>query len=219
MLTTSTNLFTTNQYYHVFNKSIDGYRIFSSKSEMTRFVHSLSFFNDSRRARSFSKQLKNFLHEIPSNPIVASFLPQSDLKVLCYCVMPTHYHLLIETSRSANISHFISLIENSHSRYLNVKRERKGPLWQSKYKKVRITTREQFLHVSRYIHLNPSTSNLIDDPVRWKHSSYSLYLSDKALRRLPLPEGAFLTSDNYKIFVNDQVDYQKKLHIMKKHMA
>ena len=63
--------------------------------------------------------------------------------MISYCVMPDHYHLVVKILKEAIFSKYINDLENSYTRYFNVKFDRKGPLWQNSYKAVRIKTNEQ----------------------------------------------------------------------------
>lgn len=128
--------------------------------------------------------------------------------------MPDHYHLLIKMIVENALSKYINIIENSYSRYLNKKINRKGPLWQTRFKTVKIKNNEQLLHVSRYIHLNPTTSGLVKKPEDWGASSYHYFINGPFLEKVP--EISIRKIDNYKKFTEDQIDYQKKLKIIKR---
>jgi len=130
--------------------------------------------------------------------------------------MPDHYHLLIKILIDRKFSKYISDVENSFSRYFNIRFKRKGPLWQSRFKAVRIKTNEQLLHVSRYIHLNPTTANLVKKPEDWIYSSYKKIISDPKYLREILTEISIKESASYKKFVENNIDYQRKLAIIKK---
>lgn len=55
--------------------------------------------------------------------------------------------------------------------YFNRKYKRRGVLFQDVYKAVLVKSDEQLLHLSRYIHLNP-TRALHISPNRWKESFF-----------------------------------------------
>ena len=128
--------------------------------------------------------------------------------------MPDHYHLLVKIKKERYFSHFMSVIENSFSRYFNVKFNRKGPLWQSRFKAVLIESNEELLHVSRYIHLNPVTSYYVDKPEEWEWSSYRTYLKNME----QFQEISISNSTAYKNFVDNNIDYQRQLKEIKRHL-
>ena len=202
-----------NQIYHVCNKSISNFRIFKYKENVERFLYSLDYYNQNRFNKRFSYYLKT--NKYLYKNILINLNPSFNVKVIAYCIMPDHYHLLIKTQNSL-FTNFISKVENSYSRYFNIKYHRNGPLWQSRYRIVRIKNDEHLLHVTRYIHLNPTSSNLVSKPEDWKFSSYRDYILNTNLLKNVLSEITIRTPDQYKIFVENQIDYQRKFRKIKK---
>ena len=158
------------EIYHVFNKSIANFNIFNGAHNSYRFNQLLDYYNCIYSKESFS----NFLIKNKQYDLKNLLYPKEDrvIKFLGYVIMPDHYHLLFKVQDEYSISKYISDIENSYTRYFNLKYHRKGPLWQSRYRYVLIKSNEQLLHTSRYIHLNPTTRGLVSQPEDWQFSSY-----------------------------------------------
>ncbi len=78
--------------------------------------------------------------------------------------MPTHIHLILKQLKEDGISAYMSKILNSYTCYFNRRTKRKGPLWESRFKRVEVTSDEQLLHLTRYIHLNPVTAHIVEEP-------------------------------------------------------
>jgi len=131
--------------------------------------------------------------------------------------MPNHYHLLVRQNIDNGISKFISRLQNSHAKYLNIKLNRNGALYQSPFKNTIIETDEQLLHVARYIHLNPLTSYIVKGPNELKSypwCSFSDY-SGRSPRRLikrNLVLSHYGNQQELIAFTLDRVDYQRKLN-------
>jgi putative transposase len=88
--------------------------------------------------------------------------------------MPNHFHLLIQQCEAGAMSRFIQRLTIGHVLYHNQKYRRVGPLFQGKYKAVRVIGPKHLMEVSRYIHLNPERAGL-----GWRqhqHSSLGTYL-------------------------------------------
>lgn len=198
---------------HVFNKSIAGYGIFKDFANSQRFIDVLDYYNNKEPHNSFS----NFLIAHPDFSCYNLLYNKesSALKFISYCIMPDHYHLLVKGLGDNILSKYISDVENSFSKYFNFRFERKGPLWQSSFKFVRVRTNEQLLHVSRYIHLNPTTSYLVQNPEDWHFSSYKSFISDKFYLDYA-SEISIRSPSYYQKFVEDQKDYQRTLRMIKK---
>ena len=125
--------------------------------------------------------------------------------------MPDHYHLLLKVLKENMLSKYISDVENSFSRFFNIKLKRKGPIWESRFKAVRVKTNEQLLHVSRYIHLNPTSSNLVEKPEDWIFSSYKSFITKSEILNKTMNEISISDRDLYKKFIEGNIDYQRKL--------
>lgn len=208
------NYFYQDSLYHVFNKSIANFGIFSKSENSLRFINTLGYYNDSKTKVSLSTYLRN-------NSLNTDLLiPEDNLiaKIISYCIMPDHYHLLVKVIIADKFSKYINNTENSYSRYFNIKNNRKGPLWQSRFKSVIIENNEQLLHVSRYIHLNPTTNYLVNNPADWNLSSYKKIISNKKYLKEYIKEISITSCSAYKKFVENNKGYQRKIKFFKKSM-
>ncbi len=141
------------------------------------------------------------------NPIV---------NIIAYCLMPTHIHLILKQLTNNGISYFMSNILNGYTRFFNTKNKRKGPLWEGRFKNVQITSQEQLLHLTRYIHLNPTTASLVDSPKKWLYSSYLEFLG-KSDRNISDYKGIInMSSKDYQDFTESYINEQKELAKIKK---
>lgn len=208
-------------YYHVFTKSIEGFRIFLSDGEYSRMFNAIRYY----QSRALSCPLAHYLQQkkVPKAIFDKASLPaRSDAKkrveIIAYCFMPTHIHLLLKQDRDQGISNFMQLVLNSYSRYFNVKHKRKGPLWQGRAKKVLIESDEQLIHLTRYIHLNPVTANIVNKPEQWRYSSYGEYLQEDACAQgiCSFRDVLDIKPNHYREFVNDRIGYQKELARIKR---
>ena len=77
------------------------------------------------------------------------------ISLICYCLMPNHYHLLIHQKNRNDLTGFMRSLMTRYTQYFNKKHKRKGPLYEGRYKAVIIETDEQLWHLTRYIHRNP----------------------------------------------------------------
>ncbi len=202
-----------NEIYHIFNRSIAGFRIFGEEEEKQRFLQTLIYYLNKKELSLsvFLRKNKAFY----DNLLLAS--EKSNIgKIIAYCVMPDHYHLVVKIRDSAGFSRYINDVENSYTRYFNTKKERKGPLWEGRFKRVRVKTEEQLLHLTRYIHLNPTSDNLVDKPEKWKFSSYRDYISNPKILKEFVRELSIIDPKKYKEFVESRKDYQRKLKEIRK---
>ena len=208
------------EIYHVFNRSIAKQPIFLNKKDYLRALDVIDFYHYKKLHLRFSfykrlpiQERKLFFENLDKNK-------DTILDFLAYCLMPNHVHFLIKPKEDGSVSTFMSNFQNSYSKYFNTKYKRTGSLFQSMFKAVRIERDEQLIHVSRYIHLNPSTSFLIQPEFleSYPWSSFREYISGankNSLVDTKLIFGLFRTREKYKRFVLDYADYQRKLDEIK----
>jgi putative transposase len=141
------------------------------------------------------------------------------VEIIAFCLMPNHFHLLLKQLQKKGTSTFMRNFQNSYARYFNTKYHRSGALFQALFKAVRIETDAQLLHVSRYIHLNLVSSFLVEikNLENYPWSSFPEYMKSRSLEFVDpdLVLKQFKTEKDYKKFVFDQADYQRKLQEIK----
>ncbi len=96
-------------------------------------------------------------------------------RIHCFCLMPNHYHLLLETPR-ANLQRILHHLNTSYTSYFNAKAERVGHLFQGRYRAILVEKDAYALELSRYIHLNPVRARLVKEPSQYPWSSYVAYV-------------------------------------------
>ncbi|MFH0855276.1 MAG: transposase [Candidatus Omnitrophota bacterium] len=203
------------EMYHIFTKSIAGFKIFNSPNDFRRMLNTLIFYASETTPCKLSLFLRKQANT-NSKPAL-EFGSRKIVEIVAYCIMPTHIHLIIKQLEDNGISRYINLILKSYSKYFNEKHNRKGPLWECRFKNVLVETEEQFLHLTRYIHLNPSTAYLVDEPANWEFSSYKEYLGvvEESKRVCSFLNYLYMSASSYENFVKDFVDYERTLSKIK----
>ena len=199
----------TGQIYHTCSKSIAGFRIFNNDSEYLRMRELIQYYQIKNPGVSFSRFKERDIQYLKNDSIYDKKLVQ----IICHSPMPTHLHLTLKQLGDEGISRFMNNILNSYSHYFNLKHHRKGPLWESRFKRVLVETDEQLLHLTRYIHLNPVTAYLVNKPEDWKWSSCREYLGkvDKNQTICDFSDLIDMSIPSYQKFVNDRIAYQREL--------
>ena len=110
---------------------------------------------------------------------------------------------------------------NSLTRHLNIKYERKGPIFLPRFHFTHVASTNQLYHTSRYIHLNPYSAGLVkavDELDHYRWSSFPAYINNKndLICAVKFILSAFTDNkDSYKQFVLDRADYQKEIEEIK----
>lgn len=213
-------------FYHIYNRGVDKRKVFMDEKDYFRFIHDLFEFNDKNITINVNFYAKrNYRRNYGSRiPIVLAQRKARELLVdiVCYCLMPNHYHLFLRQRMDGGISKFLQKLGTGYTNYFNLKHERSGVLFQGKFKAVSIETDVQFTHLSRYIHLNPAElveSNWKEQGIKnWqevkKHlesyrwSSYSDYIGKKnfpSLINKKVLSDYFDNRNEYRKFVENWV--------------
>jgi putative transposase len=90
-------------------------------------------------------------------------------RCLAFCLMETHYHLLVE-ERATPLSRSMHLLNSRYSRHFNKRYARRGHVFEGRYTDVRVQSDAQLFETVRYIAQNPSVFGVAPDAWRW--SSY-----------------------------------------------
>jgi len=181
-----------NEIYHVIARGVGDSLIFKDKDDYYRGIFSLYEFNNTdlieiRKQRERRKKFKAIGGQTPADardPLV---------EILAFCFMPNHIHLLVRQIKNKGITRFIQKIGSGYAGYFNKKYNRKGHLFQGRFKAVHIKTDEQLKIVFVYIHSNcvslmqPKWKELGIEDLKesikfvenYKWSSYSDYIGNK----------------------------------------
>jgi REP element-mobilizing transposase RayT len=89
----------------------------------------------------------------------------------CYCLMPNHYHLLVETP-SADLPEGMRDLNSAYATRFNTAHDLTGHVFQGRYASRVVRSQEHVLEVARYIPLNPVRAGLCRGPADWAWSSY-----------------------------------------------
>jgi putative transposase len=101
-----------------------------------------------------------------------------DVAVMCgwrchaYCLMSTHYHLLLETPEG-NLSAGMERLNGRYARWFNRRHCYEGHVFQDRFHAVLVESDWHLLELSRYITLNPVRAGLCSHAAQWPWSSYS----------------------------------------------
>lgn len=99
------------------------------------------------------------------------FRKQFNFKLYAYCLLPNHFHLLIEIA-DISLSKIIQVMLTAYTMYFNKKYDHVGHVFQGRFKSIVVDKDEYLLQACRYIHLNPVKANLVSNPKDYPWSSY-----------------------------------------------
>jgi putative transposase len=175
-------------YYHLYNRGVEKRDIFLDEQDYSVFLH----------------YLKKYLCPTPlegSDPHPLS----TEISLLSFCLMLNHFHLFVKQNSINGITKLVRAVCTNYVMYFNKKYSRVGTLFQGKYKAVLVDNEAYFLHLSRYIHLNPYPES---NPKLYPYSSYKYYLGQKQANWINTEEVLSFFKTAKKTHLNDHLSYE-----------
>lgn len=145
-------------YYHIYNRGVDKRQIFMADEDRQRFLHDLWEFNDKNDVSPFIRRLPKSSMPVgypTPNSKVTPKIREQLVEIVCFCLMPNHFHLLVKQIKDDGISLYMKKLGTGYSCYFNNKYERSGALFQGRFKSKHIDNDAYLTHLTKYIHLNP----------------------------------------------------------------
>lgn len=191
--------FLPDQYYHFYNRGNNRQAVFFERDNYLYFL----------------RGLKKYLREY--------------VEILVYCLMPTHYHILVRIRQTSEVfktsevsgkevsgkevltSKAVSLAMQkfgiSYTKAINKRFERVGALFQGQFQAKPVQNYNHLLSLCVYIHANPVKDGLVFLPEEWEFSNYLewMNLREGTLVNREFIEDNFGTPEEYKRLVMDYV--------------
>ncbi len=107
--------------------------------------------------------------------LVATVVGERSWRLLAYCLMDNHYHLLVRTEH-ADLAAGIHYVNGVYAQRFNRRHRRVGHLFQGRYKAILVQQDAHLLGVVRYIVSNPVRARICRHPDQWRWSSHNATL-------------------------------------------
>lgn len=187
--------FAPGEYYHIYSRTILNTPGFKNNKNADRLAQAFLLANSTKSSEAF-RYLRNTENAQLERAIEIAREGEKFVNVLCYCIMPDHYHLLLEELKDNGITNFVRKCNTSIAKYVNIKTNRLGPLFESRFKAKHINTNEYLLHLSVYIHLNPL--DIISGKEWREHKLKNWDITKKELLLYPWSSLKYFLNRDYK---------------------
>lgn len=114
------------------------------------------------------------------------------MRILAYCLMPNHFHLVLWPHADGDVSRWMQWIQTTHVRRYHEHHHASGHVWQGRFKAFPIQEDDHLLAVLRYVERNPFRAGLVSGVMDWPWSSLPLHtatLRPAWYDRGPVPRG------------------------------
>jgi putative transposase len=94
------------------------------------------------------------------------------IRLLTYCLMPNHWHLVLWPRRDGELSNFVHWLTLTHTQrwHAHYKDVGAGHLYQGRFKSFPVEQDEHFLRVCRYVERNALRAALVRRAEKWRWS-------------------------------------------------
>ena len=137
------------RYFHIYNRGIDGQKIFSDDSDYLFFL------------QKYQTYLSRYVY------------------TLAYCLIPNHFHFFIKTRKSRSKKYHLKVSNQfrrlfiSYSLHFNRQENRMGNLCTRHFRRIIIDKDEYLQNILFYIHYNSQKHQIISDFRLYQYSSYN----------------------------------------------
>lgn len=154
--------------YHVINRANGRLRIFKKKSDFEAFER-----------------------------ILAEGIDRYGMRVCGYCIMGTHWHLVLWPREDGDMSQFMRWITLTHTQRWHTAHGTVGigHLYQGRYKSFPVQSNSHYLTVMRYVEANPLRAEIVDAAGDWPWSSFTVRMGLE--KELPISRGPVALPTNW----------------------
>ena len=137
------------------------------------------------------------------------YLEKYDVKIIAYCIMSNHAHLLVYVEKISELSEYMRSINTTYALYYNKILKRVGYVFRNRYQVEPIYNDRYLINCIHYIHDNPIKAQICKTMEQYKYSSYYEYkfhkekIIKKSLERFKDVTLLYIDS----IFTQKEIDY------------
>ena len=114
--------------------------------------------------------------------VLAETQERVPMRILAWCVMPNHWHLLLWPQEDGDLSKFMRLLTLTHTQRRHAHRASAGTghIYQGRFKSFVVQDDAHFLAVSRYVEANALSGKLVQRAEDWRWGSLWRVLRGRA---------------------------------------
>jgi putative transposase len=130
------------------------------------------------------------------------------MRILAWCVMPNHWHLLLWPSEDGDLSNYMRLVTLTHTQRRHAHRGSAGTghLYQGRFKSFVVQHDPHFFAVSRYVEANALRGNLVRRAEDWRWGSLWQLLHGQADQAPAIAEWPVTRPGDWPAYVNHPVE-------------
>lgn len=105
--------------------------------------------------------------------VLAAAVERTSTRLLAYCLMPNHWHLVVWPREDGELSRFVGWLTLTHTQRWHAHRRSigSGHLYQGRFKSFPVQDDDHFHILARYVERNARRANLVRRAEHWRWSS------------------------------------------------
>jgi putative transposase len=123
--------------------------------------------------------------------VLEEAIQRTRTRLLAYCLMSTHWHLLLWPREDGELSEVMRWLTVTHTQRWHANRHTSGtgPIYQGRFKSFPVESDDHLLTMARYVERNPLRANMVEHAADWQWCSlWRRCQGDPAiLSRWPIP--------------------------------
>ena len=131
---------------------------------------------------------------------------QCKIKIVAYCIMNNHAHILIETDKINNLSKYMQRLNTIYAKYYNKKYSRVGYVFRDRYKSEGIYSEEHLYNCIKYIYDNAKCEKFIEKFL----IENNIILDDLKKDKSKLKELIIVLKTEYNISYQKNLEWEEK---------
>lgn len=124
------------------------------------------------------------------------------VKILSYCIMDNHAHILVFVSEINNLSKVMASTNTKFAIYYNKTSNRVGYVFRDRYRCENIYTQRYLENCIRYIHHNPVAAGICKTEKQYRYSTYNQFIKKEGI----------IDDEIITLCYGDTTKYLEKIH-------
>lgn len=137
--------------------------------------------------------------------VMNELIEEYKLKIIAYCIMNNHAHILINVESTENLSKYMHRLNTKYAIFYNKKHNRVGYVFRDRYKSEGIYNEVQLYNCIEYIYNNPVKAGICKFPWEYPYSNY------KKTKTVPKKSYKFLEVESNKELIENKEQLREKI--------
>lgn len=137
--------------------------------------------------------------------ILEEAVARQDMRLLAYCIMPNHWHLVVYPKKDGDLQKFVNWLTLTHTQRYHAAHKTigHGHLYQGRYKSFLCEEDKHFTRLVRYVERNALRANLVSRAEYWRCGSAWRRTSGTSEQKKILSEWPVPMTKGYAKFLNE----------------